>query len=62
MVHKKTENIRNKISITKLKSKSSYNVEKKLLKKDKKSLKNNEKYLSPVFSTMSGATYSFENC
>ena len=62
MVHKKTENIRNKISITKLKSKSLHNVEKKLLKKDKKSLNNNEKYLSPVFSTMSGATYSFENC
>ena len=62
MVHKKTENVRNKISITKLKSKSIYNVEKKLLKKDKKSLNNDEKFLSPVFSTMSGATYSFENC
>ena len=62
MDHKKTENIRNKISITKLKSKSIYNVEKKLLKKDKKSLNNDEKLLSPVFSTMSGATYSFENC
>tara|TARA_A100001234_G_scaffold186855_1_gene171247 strand:+ start:76 stop:264 length:189 start_codon:yes stop_codon:yes gene_type:complete len=62
MVHKKTENVRNKISITKLKSKSIYNVEKKLLKKDKKSLNNDEKLLSPVFSTMSGATYSFENC
>ena len=62
MVHKETENIRNKISISKLKSKSLHNVEKKLLKKDKKSLDNNEKYLSPVFSTMSGATYSFENC
>ena len=62
MVHKKTENIRNKISITKLKSKSIHNVEKKLLKKDKKSLNNDEKFLSPVFSTMSGATYSFENC
>ena len=62
MVHKKTEDIGNKISITKLKSKSLYNVEKKLLKKDKKSLNNDEKYLSPVFSTMSGATYSFENC
>ena len=62
MVHKKTENVRNKISFTKLKSKSIYNVEKKLLKKDKKSLNNDEKLLSPVFSTMSGATYSFENC
>ena len=62
MVHKKTENVRNKISITKLKSKSIYNVEKKLLKKDKKSFNNDEKLLSPVFSTMSGATYSFENC
>ena len=60
MVHKKTENIRNKISITK--SKSLHKVEKKLLKKDKKSLNKDEKYLSPVFSTMSGATYSFENC
>ena len=62
MVHKKTENKRNKISISKLKSKSLHNEEKKILKKDKKSLHNNEKYLSPVFSTMSGATYSFENC
>ena len=62
MVHKNTDDIRNKISITKLKSKSLHKVEKKLLKKDKKSLNNNEKYLSPVFSTMSGATYSFENC
>ena len=62
MVNKNTDEIRNKISITKLKSKSLHNVEKKLLKKDKKSLNNNEKYLSPVFSTMSGATYSFENC
>jgi len=62
MVHKKTENVRNKISFTKLKSKSIYNVEKKLLKKDKKSLNKDEKYLSPVFSTMSGAIYSFENC
>ena len=60
MVHKKTENIRNKISI--IKSKSLHKVEKKSLKKDKKLLKKEEKYLSPVFSTMSGATYSFENC
>ena len=62
MFNKKTEDISSKISITKLKSKSIYNVEKKLLKKDKKSLNNDEKLLSPVFSTMSGATYSFENC
>ena len=60
MFHKKNENIRNKISITK--SKSIHKIEKKLLKKDKKYLNNDEKYLSPVFSTMSGATYSFENC
>ena len=60
MVHKKTKNIRNKISITKLKS--LHNVEKKILKKDKKSFNKDEKYLSPVFSTMSGAIYSFENC
>ena len=38
MVHKKTENKRNKISITKLKLKKLHNIEKKLLKKDKKSL------------------------
>ena len=56
---KKTENIKNKISISK--SKSLYK-EKKMLKKDEKSLNNSVKYLSPVFSTMSGATYSFENC
>ena len=60
MINKKTENIRNKISISK--SKSLYNEEKKILKKDEKNLNKNEKYLSPVFSTMSGATYSFENC
>ena len=60
MIHKNTENIKNKISITK--SKSSHKVEKKLLKKDKQFLNKDEKYLSPVFSTMSGATYSFENC
>ncbi len=60
MINKKTENIRNKISISK--SKSLHKEEKKILKKDEKSLNNNEKYLSPVFSTMSGATYSFENC
>ena len=60
MFQKKTENIRNNISITK--SKSIHKIEKKLIKKDKKSLNKNEKYLSPVFSTMSGATYSFENC
>ena len=62
MLNKKTEDIRNKISITKLKLKTLHNVEKKLLKKDKKSLNKDEKYLSPVFSTMSGAIYSFENC
>ena len=62
MFNKKTEDISSKISITKLKSKSLHNVEKKILKKDKKSLNKDEKYLSPVFSTMSGATYSFENC
>ena len=60
MINKKNENIRNKTSITK--SKLLHKVEKKLLKKDKKSLNKDEKYLSPVFSTMSGATYSFENC
>ena len=59
MIHNKTKNIK-KISITN--SKSLHKVEKKLLKKDKKSLNKDEKYLSPVFSTMSGATYSFENC
>ena len=60
MFHKKNENINNKISITK--SKSLHKKEKKLIKKDRKSLNNDEKYLSPVFSTMSGATYSFEIC
>ena len=60
MFNIKNENIRNKTSITK--SKSLHKVEKKLLKSDKKSLNKHEKYLSPVFSTMSGATYSFENC
>ena len=60
MINKKTTDIRNKISISK--SKSLYKEEKKILKKDEKSLNNNVKYLSPVFSTMSGATYSFENC
>ena len=60
MIHKKKENIRKKISISK--SKSLNKVEKKLLKKDENSLNKAEKYLSPVFSTMSGATYSFENC
>ena len=60
MFHKKTENIKNKISISK--SKSLHKEKKTILKKDKKSLNNKEKYLSPVFSTMSGATYSFENC
>ena len=60
MINKKTENIRNEISISK--SQSLYKEEKKILKKDEKSLNNNVKYLSPVFSTMSGATYSFENC
>ena len=59
MINKKKENIRNKISISK--SNSLYK-EKKILKKDEKSLNNDVKYLSPVFSTMSGATYSFENC
>ena len=59
MINKKKENIRNEISISK--SKSLYK-EKKMIKKDEKSLNNNVKYLSPVFSTMSGATYSFENC
>ena len=60
MINKKTENIRKKISISK--PKTLHKEEKKILKKDEKSLINNEKYLSPVFSTMSGATYSFENC
>ena len=60
MFNKKNENISNKTSFTK--SKSLHKVEKKLLKKDKKTLSKDEKYLSPVFSTMSGATYSFENC
>ena len=60
MFHTKTKNIRNKISITK--SKSLHKVEKNLFKNDKKTLSKDEKYLSPVFSTMSGATYSFENC
>ena len=60
MFNKKTENISNKTSFTKLKS--LHKVEKKLIKKDKKSLNKDEKYISPVFSTMSGATYSFENC
>ena len=59
MINKKTENIIKKISISK--SNSLHKEEKKILKKDEKSLNNNEKYLSPVFSTMSGATYSFEN-
>ena len=59
MINKKKENIRNEISISK--SKSLYK-EKKMIKKDENALNNNVKYLSPVFSTMSGATYSFENC
>ena len=60
MFNKKKEIIINKTSFTK--SKSLHKVEKKSIKKDKKALSKDEKYLSPVFSTMSGATYSFENC
>ena len=60
MTNKKTEDLINKISFSK--SKLLHKEEKKILKKDKKPLNNNEKYLSPVFSTISGATYSFENC
>ena len=59
MFIKKTENKINNLSISK--SKLLKKVEKKLLKNDEKSLKKGEKYLSPVFSTVSGAIYSFEN-
>ena len=60
MFNKKNEIKSNKNSFTK--SMSLNKVEKKIIKKDKKTLSNDEKYLSPVFSTMSGATYSLENC
>ena len=59
MIIKKTEKIKNNFSISK--SKLLQQVEKNLLKKENKTLNKGEKYLSPVFSTISGATYSFEN-
>ena len=59
MFVEKKESIKNNLSISK--SKLIQKVEKKFLKNDKKSLKKGEKYLSPVFSTISGATYNFED-
>ena len=59
MIKKKTKDIKINFSISKLKS---LHKEEKNLKNDKKSFNKDVKYLSPVFSTMSGATYSFENC
>ena len=56
---KKTKNIKKNISISK--SKLLKKEEKKLLKNDKVSLNEGEKYLSPIFSSVSGATYKFEN-
>ena len=59
MIKKKTKDIKINFSISKSKS---LHKEEKNLKNDKKSINKDVKYLSPVFSTMSGATYSFENC
>ena len=60
MIIKKIKNKKKNISFPK--SNLLEKEEKNLLEKDKISLNQTEKYLSPVFSTMSGATYSFENC
>ena len=59
MMINKTESKKNNINISK--SKLLNKVKKKLSQNNKISLNKGEKYLSPVFSTMSGATYNFEN-
>tara|TARA_B100001250_G_C19073498_1_gene475377 strand:+ start:207 stop:389 length:183 start_codon:yes stop_codon:yes gene_type:complete len=59
MMINKTESKNNNINISK--SKLLNKVKKKLSQNNKISLNKGEKYLSPVFSTMSGATYNFEN-
>ena len=59
MINKKIKNIKKNISFSK--SRLLDKDEKNILKKDKMSLNKGEKYLSPVISSMSGATYQFEN-
>ena len=58
MIINKTKNIKKNRSFSSLQSTQK---KEKILKKNDLSLKKGEKYLSPVFSTMAGATYNFEN-
>ncbi len=58
MIMNKTKNDKKNTSFSTLKSTQR---KEKILKKSDLSPNKGEKYLSPVFSTMAGATYNFEN-